>query len=389
MLYGFGVITIIAIMGGAIAYIGDKLGTRVGKRRMSLFGLRPKHTSIIVTIVTGILIAALTLGILAILSENVRTALFGMEQLQAQMDSLTQDIETKNKQLEKGRKELADKNKELEVVNADIQATQAELEEARAARESMSGELINVQEAYKEAEAKLASSNSEVASLAETKKNLEGHISELQVTMKRLGDNITHVREGNVLFRVGEVLSGALVRPGLTLSESQHVVLGIVNDTNGLILKRLNETEGKTALYVTRENLESAAKQIAEAKEPVTIRVVAAANIIYGEPALAEIHVYPYKLVYRQNEVIWSDTVAGGKNAQYSVLGFLRSVNKEAKAHGIFPDPLTGDIGSLPGDELFATIREVENMHGTVQLEAVAKTDIYTDGPVQIQIRIK
>ena len=45
MLVGLKILVIIAIMGGLIAYMGDKLGTKVGKRRMSLFGLRPKHPS--------------------------------------------------------------------------------------------------------------------------------------------------------------------------------------------------------------------------------------------------------------------------------------------------------------------------------------------------------
>ena len=63
MVVGVKILIIIALMGGLIAYMGDKLGTKVGKRRMSLFGLRPKHTSIIVTIVTGLLVAAATVGV--------------------------------------------------------------------------------------------------------------------------------------------------------------------------------------------------------------------------------------------------------------------------------------------------------------------------------------
>ena len=69
MLVGVKILVIIALMGGLIAYMGDKLGTKVGKRRMSLFGLRPKHTSIIVTIVTGLLVAAATVGVLTITSQ--------------------------------------------------------------------------------------------------------------------------------------------------------------------------------------------------------------------------------------------------------------------------------------------------------------------------------
>ena len=73
MLVGVKILVIIALMGGLIAYMGDKLGTKVGKRRMSLFGLRPKHTSIIVTIVTGLLVAAATVGVLTLKAYEQRS----------------------------------------------------------------------------------------------------------------------------------------------------------------------------------------------------------------------------------------------------------------------------------------------------------------------------
>lgn len=55
---------VLAIAGGAIAYIGDRLGTYVGKRRMSVIGLRPRHTAMLYTICSGSVIAVLTLGCL-------------------------------------------------------------------------------------------------------------------------------------------------------------------------------------------------------------------------------------------------------------------------------------------------------------------------------------
>ena len=106
MLVGLKILIIIAIMGGLIAYMGDKLGTKVGKRRMSLFGLRPKHTSIIVTIVTGLLVAAATVGVLTITSQSVRTALFGMDQLRADMNQLTAEVTAKNAELKRGQELL-------------------------------------------------------------------------------------------------------------------------------------------------------------------------------------------------------------------------------------------------------------------------------------------
>ena len=46
MEYGWIMLFVLAIMGGIIAYLGDKIGSRVGKRKIKLFGLRPKYTSI-------------------------------------------------------------------------------------------------------------------------------------------------------------------------------------------------------------------------------------------------------------------------------------------------------------------------------------------------------
>src|SRR5205807_5436908 len=53
-------ILLLLVLCGFIAYIGDLLGRRLGKKRLSVFGLRPKHTAILLTIVTGVLIASVT-----------------------------------------------------------------------------------------------------------------------------------------------------------------------------------------------------------------------------------------------------------------------------------------------------------------------------------------
>ena len=66
-MYGITLILVLAVVGGVIAFIGDRLGTRIGKKKMSIFGLRPRHTAIIVTIFTGICITTVTFGILGAL----------------------------------------------------------------------------------------------------------------------------------------------------------------------------------------------------------------------------------------------------------------------------------------------------------------------------------
>ena len=98
-MYGVVLIGVMVITGGAIAFIGDKLGTKIGKKRLSIFGLRPRHTSMIITVITGILITGLSIGAMAIVSKDVRTALFGMEELNAAIASTRSALETTTKDL--------------------------------------------------------------------------------------------------------------------------------------------------------------------------------------------------------------------------------------------------------------------------------------------------
>ena len=87
-LSGIGLVLAITIVAGVIAYIGDRVGHQVGRKRLTLFGLRPKYTSTIVAVATGMLIAlSVTLAAL-VGSQYVRTAFFRIGQLNAQINQL-------------------------------------------------------------------------------------------------------------------------------------------------------------------------------------------------------------------------------------------------------------------------------------------------------------
>ena len=100
-LSGVALVLAIVIVAGVIAYIGDRVGHQVGRKRLTLFGLRPKYTSTIVAVATGMLIAlSVTLAAL-VGSAQVRTAFFRLSQLngrindlQAQAIGMQQQLET-------------------------------------------------------------------------------------------------------------------------------------------------------------------------------------------------------------------------------------------------------------------------------------------------------
>lgn len=103
MLRGILLLLIIALVSGSIAYLGNKLGRYVGKKKLSIFNLRPLHTSTLFTIATGALISLLTIGVASMLSENVRIALFGMEKLQRERIQLQDQVSYLSAQTNQGK----------------------------------------------------------------------------------------------------------------------------------------------------------------------------------------------------------------------------------------------------------------------------------------------
>jgi len=87
-LTGIGFILLIAALAGGIAYVGDRVGHQVGRKRLTLFGIRPRYTSTIVAIGTGVIIALIvTLG--AIFASNeVKTAFFTLRTINDQIAAL-------------------------------------------------------------------------------------------------------------------------------------------------------------------------------------------------------------------------------------------------------------------------------------------------------------
>ncbi|MDQ2818075.1 MAG: DUF3084 domain-containing protein [Candidatus Eremiobacteraeota bacterium] len=93
---GVATVVLIVIVAGAIAYIGDRVGHLVGRRRMTLFGLRPRYTSTIFAIAFGMLIALLVVGVVTLFSYDARQALFSINKLNSQVASLTRERDRLN-----------------------------------------------------------------------------------------------------------------------------------------------------------------------------------------------------------------------------------------------------------------------------------------------------
>jgi len=96
---GSALILAIVLIAGSIAYVGDRVGHYVGRRRLSLFGLRPKYTSTIVAVGTGMVIA-LTVTVTALLASNyARAAFFDLSRINDRVNQLNAEADTLDRRL--------------------------------------------------------------------------------------------------------------------------------------------------------------------------------------------------------------------------------------------------------------------------------------------------
>lgn len=392
MFIGVSIFLVLMVMGGLIAYLGDKIGSKVGKKRMTLFGLRPKYTSIIVTIISGTLISFLTVAVMAVVNENVRVALFGLNKLYAEMEQLNQEIADKNKALDEGKALLAKRTQEVADMERRTGEISSELQQVEAQRSYAESQLYVVRHAYEEAQKDVKASAEEIKELENTKQELTGTISRLDEEKEWLIKNIENIREGTVIFRAGQVLTSAVVDENMTEETAAQVLGSVLRDINTALRERLNiQDENAVVINVQRREFEDTVRQITMSPVKKLVRVRAAGNIILGESTIVDFDIHDNLLVYRQGETVYSADMAeygAYKNHDLKVLHFLRDINTAAKEKGVLPDPITGNIGQLDSREMLDVIQQVKELDGRCRLVATAKHDVYTAGPVVIDVAV-
>lgn len=394
MAIGISIFFVLIIMGGLIAFLGDKIGSKVGKKRMTLFGLRPKYTSIIVTIISGVLISFLTIAVLAVASENVRVALFGLNRLYEEMDELNTEIAAKNQALADGQRQLQERTREVADMDRRVKDISGELDQVEAQRNYMQSQLAVVQDAYEKAQADVHASAEEIRELEATKQELTGTISKLDKERTILIQNIAAIREGTVIFRAGQILTTAVVDEHMTEENAAQVLASILRDINTALRERLNiQDENAIVVRVQRADFEDAVKQITDSPVKKLIRITAAENIILGESTIVDFDIHDNGRIYAQGETVYEADLDAApylnyKNPDVKVLHFLKDINAAAAAKGVLPDPITGNIGQLDTREMLDVIQRVKELGGRCRLTATAKRDIYTAGPVVIDVAV-
>lgn len=378
---GIRLIIIMAIVGGLIAYIADKMGSKIGKKRMSIFGLRPKHTSILLTVLSGIIISVLTIIVMAIASQSARTALFGMDKLQKELRQLNRDKIVAADALSSAKSQVDEQNKLIDELDEKIKES-TELNSAMEQRlESMNEKYVLAQ--------------NEVQALSEARTKLNAEIKELENTTEELRKGIISMREGQVFYRTGEVIYAGVMHGGLSHEENVVQVNWLLRNANAAALQRLGMEQKKEqplqAIWIAQSIVDEAVALLDQSKGNMFFRVCAVANVIVGELAICDIEATENQFIYPDGSLIYSeDYDLQDKDINYEnvIMAFLYHINVEAVKAGVLPDPMTGKVGNIDAGTMIECSNEIRETKGKFTIKAYADGDITTAGPVRARMEV-
>ncbi|MFB2836016.1 DUF3084 domain-containing protein [Floridanema evergladense] len=200
MTTGLILIAAVLVLGGVIASVGDRIGTKVGKARLSLFNLRPKKTAVLITLLTGSLISGSTLAVLFAASEQLRTGVFKLGTIQRNLKNARQEVErTKGEKLlleaEKFQVEREKSQVENELAQAKAQqaAAQKRLDDTNKALQMVLAKLseaiakqAGTQAKLNQTQAQLSETQEQLKLVSQQTENLRGEIARLQSERKEL-----------------------------------------------------------------------------------------------------------------------------------------------------------------------------------------------------------
>lgn len=405
------------VLGGVLSTLGDRLGSMVGKARLSLFNLRPRKTAVVITALTGSLISALSLGLMLLVSERLRVGLFQLDQIQDKVREGRVALARSQQDLQANRLELAQNRVELlrsrQERNRAEQGRQQALQSRSLAIESkrvVAGQLAAAQQ-------RVGSLRQELQPLQNQRQRLERERDRLsldikgrdadirrteaelaqvrrsiaagQEELKNLETKVIALRRGDVVIASGQPLATAKVK--LRRGEEAKAVIDTLmqraNQTAfGLLLP--GQKPDRQILLVPRIDVEKL-EQYLQRSGTWVVSIRSAANVLRGENrVLAFPDLRPNRQVVRQGESLARTVLEADVRSPEEIRSrmnlLLAASFARAQRQGTLVDGLQFDVTAFNtlGRALSARPQGLQ-----ATLEAVALVAADTPDPILVELR--
>ncbi len=335
MFFSFGgrIILLVLVVAGIVAYVGDLLGRSIGRKRLTILKLRPRHTAAAFTVITGALIAFCTIILILSISQDARTAFFGLEELKSQ-------VAEKTWLLQKTKDDLATRIGEREKIDQELLTAKTE-------------------------------------------------IRALEKTRQKLKKEIRISRQGTVLFKVGDTLLTSVIQAGPERKKLETGLRQILSAADTYIRSFGVKTK-KHLVFISPQEFEITLSALQARTGENIVSVIATRNSVWGENIPVRIEISENELIYKAGDVVGETMIAdkfSTPEIEQEIKKFLFTIHQSAKKAGVIPDP-NGSVGSVAYSQIFSLSKKIKSHKKGVNLRAFAKDDVYAIGPLELQFRV-
>lgn len=439
MTTGYVLVLAVLILGGVIATLGDRIGMRVGKARLSLFRLRPRQTATVVSILTGSIISASTLALLFGVSRQLRTGVFELEQIQSDLAEARTDLNEARNAKENIEEALVDARQEQQQAQEDLQeinrflqqaverqrTTQNELQQSQAQLETLRTQLSDVSqqsaqlqqeiqrlEAEREnllrqqevVQAQIAERDRVIAQRDQAIARREQRLSELQAQQTVLQEDIAALEKqyeglfrGSVAVGRNQPLVSGLIRVRDRV-DARRAVDQLLREANREAIEQIapGTDRDRQVLMINREDVLRLVDRISDGR-PYVVRVLSAANYIIGEPCVVAeadpcvqvfVDAAVNEIIYQPNERLATVTVDPRNLTNQDLVEKLNlliaSLQFRARQDGIVGETL--QVANGRTEALLAFLNEIKTIDEPIDIQAIASEPIFTIGPLQVEL---
>ncbi len=402
------VILLLLTLCGFIAYMGDLLGRRLGKKRLSVFGLRPKHTAILLTVVTGVLIAGFTFGAALIIVPGFRQAVIHSERLMRQNRDLARENaeqQQANVRLVRTNGQLVTENQTLAGSNKSLVEQNRKLAGQNEKLQKESTRLAGVNTQLKAANTQLSAGNQR---LTGENQRLIADRNRLANERTRLSEETTALRLREYVFRKDELLDRRPFPPNPPAEVVADEFRNLLLSAEEQALKR-NLAPHAGAPAVTLVPPRGSGLRAADSKSvrswlikrtrqfrgrPVAIWAVVDKNCVRGQALQVRIECFANDVVFRKGEEVAHTQVDGADTPGVILMkfiGFLQSTVRDEATRPPRSMIATEEqgLGEMNPDAVLDICNRIREVGGPAVIFARARTDTRRAGPLNLEFEVR
>ena len=386
---GWLLILAVLLLGGVLATIGDRLGSRIGKARLSLFRLRPRSTAVLITVLTGSLISALTLGLMLAVSERLRIGLFQLDKIESKLSNARKNLDFSVVQLTRSEKQLNKARKDLAIADQGRAAARQQLQQVQARAIQLRAELTPLQARRRVLEQERDRLGKDVKSRDAELRVLQKRTSLGQQELKQLEGKVLALRSGDVVLSTGQALTTARIA-----IPQQRLVKKATED----LLREANlrafeqvlpgQQPNRQLLLIPRSEVAKVEQALSNGATWV-VSIRSAGNVLRGETqVLAFADVRPNQKVVSKGEVLASISFDPNERSPQQVQARLNLLLAAARTETLRQGSLAPAI-QFDVEAFKAAGRALSEQRGRrpVLVQVVSMRDSDTADPVFVELR--